>query len=213
MTSVNASTDNAAPRWLLPLVLTLHAAAAAALLSSSASLVKPALRSMEIALLAPPVAATARPAAHPPVARTQAERRPQAVAPSPVPAPTSAVATPPAAAASETAKPTAAESRPAPAAEAPVAPPRFDAAYLDNPRPPYPPVARRMGEEGKTVLRVFVSAEGLPERIELSQSAGSPRLDEAALAAVRRWRFVPARQGERAVAAWVFVPLVFKLEN
>lgn len=213
MPPVTASADNAAPRWLLPLVLALHAALAAALLASAAPFVKPALHSMEIALLTPPVAAPARPAeaAKPQVAPTPAERKPQP-APTPEPAPSPAV-TPPQAAASETARPAAAESRPATAAEAPIAPPRFDATYLDNPRPPYPPAARRMGEEGKTVLRVFVSAEGLPEQIELRQSAGSPRLDEAALAAVKRWRFVPARQGERAVAAWVFVPLVFKLEN
>lgn len=214
MTPVNAPADNTVPRWLLPLVVALHVALAAALLSSAAPFVKPALHSMEIALLAPPAAAPTRPtaAAKPAVVRTLAERKPQAVARSPEPAPTPAVAAPHAAAASETARP-ATESRPAPQVEAPVAPPRFDAAYLDNPRPPYPAVARRMGEEGKTVLRVFVSADGLPERIELSQSAGSPRLDEAALAAVKRWRFVPARQGEHAVAAWVLVPLVFKLEN
>lgn len=215
MTPVNASVDNAAPRWLLPLVLTLHAALAAALLASSAPFVKPALRSMEIALIAPPAAAPARPAeavrATP--VRTRAEPKPQIRVPSPEPTPLPATAPQPTAAQSETARPVGAESRPAVPTEAPVAPPRFDAAYLDNPRPPYPAVARRMGEEGKTVLRVFVSADGLPERIELSQSAGSPRLDEAALAAVKRWRFVPARQGERAVAAWVLVPLVFKLEN
>ncbi|MBI4989165.1 MAG: energy transducer TonB [Rhodocyclales bacterium] len=101
----------------------------------------------------------------------------------------------------------------APAAPAPILPPRFDAAYLNNPRPPYPPLARRMGEEGKATLRVFVTPEGLPGQIDLAESAGSPRLDEAALEAVRHWRFVPARQGETAVAAWVRVPIAFRLEK
>jgi protein TonB len=100
----------------------------------------------------------------------------------------------------------------APVAE-PVVAARFDAAYLDNPAPRYPPISRRIGETGKVMLRVFVSAEGRPEQLELKAGSGSPRLDSAALEAVRRWRFVPARQGERAVASWVLVPIVFKLEN
>lgn len=70
-----------------------------------------------------------------------------------------------------------------------------------------------MGEEGKATLRVLVTPDGLPERIELAESAGSPRLDEAALEAVRHWRFVPARQGETAVSAWVRVPIAFLLEK
>lgn len=96
---------------------------------------------------------------------------------------------------------------------APVTPPRFDAAYLDNPAPAYPAAARRLGEQGRVVLRVHVSADGLPRDIETATSSGSLRLDGAARSAVERWRFVPARQGEQAVAAWVLVPLTFTLGN
>ena len=95
----------------------------------------------------------------------------------------------------------------------PVTPPRFDAAYLDNPAPVYPRLARRMGEQGKVVLRVLVSAAGLAERIELRASSGSVRLDQAARETVTRWRFVPARQGAEAVSAWVLVPISFTLEG
>jgi protein TonB len=49
--------------------------------------------------------------------------------------------------------------------------------------------------------------------VDIKTSSGSARLDEAAEAAVRQWRFVPAKQGEAAVAAWVLVPLVFKLDS
>ena len=63
------------------------------------------------------------------------------------------------------------------------------------------------------VLRVLVSAAGAPERVEVRASSGSPRLDGAALETVRRWRFVPARQGTDAVSAWVLVPLSFSLEG
>lgn len=70
-----------------------------------------------------------------------------------------------------------------------------------------------MREQGRVLLRVYVTADGHPGRIELSQSSGSSRLDEAAEKAVTRWRFVPARRGEREVDAWVIVPIVFKLEG
>lgn len=94
-----------------------------------------------------------------------------------------------------------------------VVPPRFDAAYLNNPRPEYPRVSKRMGEHGKVMLRVYVSAAGKPEQVEVRTSSGSPRLDEAARQAVEHWKFVPARQGDDAVAAWIIVPITFVLEG
>ncbi len=94
-----------------------------------------------------------------------------------------------------------------------IVPPRFDAAYLDNPAPAYPPLARRAGEQGRVLLRVHVTASGVADNVEVRQSSGSPRLDEAARETVRRWRFAPAQQGERAVAAWVIVPITFTLDR
>lgn len=107
------------------------------------------------------------------------------------------------------------ESTPAPAAaSAPsLVSPRFDAAYLQNPPPVYPPLARRMGEQGRVFLRVRVAADGVAQQVELKTTSGSPRLDHAALETVKRWRFVPARQGDQAVAAWVVVPISFTLEG
>ncbi|TXI80660.1 MAG: energy transducer TonB [Flavobacteriales bacterium] len=107
----------------------------------------------------------------------------------------------------------------APLVQAPVAAPvpivaaRFDADYLQNPKPVYPPMSRRLGEEGKLVLRVRVSSQGLPLSVEVSKSSGFPRLDEAGRAAVERWRFVPARQGDQAIEASVLVPLNFTLNS
>ena len=92
-------------------------------------------------------------------------------------------------------------------------PPRFDAAYLENPAPEYPRLARRLGEEGTVLLDVYVSPSGTPERVQLHTSSGSPRLDEAARETVKRWKFVPARQGERPVAAWIVVPIRFVLKG
>lgn len=102
---------------------------------------------------------------------------------------------------------------PAPAAPATISQPRFDADYLLNPAPTYPALARRMGEEGKVVLRVFVEPAGRPSQIEIKTSSGSQRLDQAAQDAVWRWKFVAAKRGEEAVGAWVLVPIVFNLRS
>lgn len=102
---------------------------------------------------------------------------------------------------------------PAAAVPAPVTAARFDADYLQNPKPVYPPMSRRLGEEGKVVLRVRVSAQGGPISVEISQSSGYVRLDEAARSAVERWRFVPAKQGGEAIDSSVLVPLNFTLNN
>ncbi|HRQ46693.1 MAG TPA: energy transducer TonB [Rhodocyclaceae bacterium] len=90
---------------------------------------------------------------------------------------------------------------------------RFDADYLRNPPPVYPPMSRRRGEQGEVLLLVAVSVDGRPEHIEIRKSSGHQRLDEAALRAVSEWRFIPARQGSRPVAANVLVPIEFRLNT
>jgi protein TonB len=103
--------------------------------------------------------------------------------------------------------------QPAPVAAVPVIPPNFNADYLDNPPPAYPALSRRVGEQGKVMLRVLVNAKGIPDKVELRSSSGSSRLDGAALDIVKRWRFVPARQGDQPVAAWVLIPITFALKG
>ena len=125
--------------------------------------------------------------------------------PDPAPAPAPPVITPE--------PPREAAPPPAVAATPALEPPRADMAYLNNPPPSYPQASRRNGEQGRVILRVHVTPDGRPEAIELQQSSGFERLDEAARAAVRRWRFVPARLGERAVAAWALVPVNFSLKR
>ena len=98
------------------------------------------------------------------------------------------------------------------AAHMSVTPPVYEADYLRNPPPPYPRLSRRLREEGEVELRVRVDPAGQPVVVELARSSGSGRLDEAALRTVRDWRFAPARRGGQAVAAWVRVPILFKLE-
>jgi len=99
------------------------------------------------------------------------------------------------------------------AAPAPVLAPRFDADYLQNPKPVYPAISRRLGEEGRVTLRVKVSTQGSPLSVDIKQSSGFVRLDDAARGAVERWKFVPAKQGGEAIEAWVLVPLHFSLDS
>jgi protein TonB len=94
-----------------------------------------------------------------------------------------------------------------------IEPPHFNVAYLNNPRPAYPPIARKLGLEGLVVLRVQVSANGAPEQVAVTQTSGAPVLDEAALKAVQGWTFVPARRGDTPVAHVVDVPVRFQLKN
>jgi len=92
-------------------------------------------------------------------------------------------------------------------------PPNFIAAYLDNPPPVYSQLSRRLRESGTVLLRVRVSVEGRSEQVGIEQGSGFERLDQAAVEAVRRWRFVPAKQGEQAIAASVIVPINFRLDQ
>ncbi|WP_347248979.1 energy transducer TonB [Zoogloea sp.] len=92
--------------------------------------------------------------------------------------------------------------------------PRFDAAYLSNPVPEYPRLSRRMGEEGRVMLRVLVGADGKPMEVSIAKSSGYTRLDDVARETVlRSWRFIPARQGDQAVAGTVRVPIDFSLNS
>jgi periplasmic protein TonB len=90
---------------------------------------------------------------------------------------------------------------------------RAEADYLNNPKPSYPRLSKRMGEQGEVRLRVLVAADGRVTSVELSRSSGYERLDEAALESVKQWRFKPATQGGEPLEAWVEVPVKFVLEN
>ncbi len=105
---------------------------------------------------------------------------------------------------------------PAAAPAAPAAPrielPSSNATYLQNPAPAYPAISKRMGEQGKVVVRVFIGTDGLPQKIELSQSSGFDRLDRQALDTVTRWKFVPGKRNGVPEAMWYLVPINFVLE-
>lgn len=201
------------------LAVCVHGAALAALWSGSPAQATQAPRAlpMQVRMLAALPAATPAPVAKPMAKPKPAPTPPKAARPLPLAAPRApASPTAPSAASAPSAVSAPAAAAPAhPTAVAEAAPtaPRFDADYLHNPAPAYPAMARRNGEEGRVQLSVRVSAQGRAEQVEVRHSSGYARLDEAALATVRQWRFVPARRGEEAVAASVLVPIVFRLEN
>ena len=204
------------------LVLALHGGGLAyAFYSGSAVVSAMVPQPMSVRLIDAAPAARPQPDVAPPQPippKTERPRPPKAPAPVPLaktPAPILA-ATPTAAASSDFVAPEAPPSR-APSTTTAAAPAlvqaRFDADYLHNPKPVYPPMSRRFGEEGKVLLKVRVTPQGTAEQVDIQTGSGYSRLDSAAREAVQRWRFVPARRGDAAVAASVIVPNTFALDS
>jgi len=94
-----------------------------------------------------------------------------------------------------------------------VTPPRVDASFLDNPKPTYPAFSRRLGEQGRVQLLVYILPNGTVGEIKVKQSSGFSRLDQAALETVRRWRYVPARRGNDPIPYWYVQPVTFSLNT
>lgn len=110
-------------------------------------------------------------------------------------------------------------SAPAPATPiaAPPAPPKLelpssDADYLNNPKPTYPALSRRLGEQGKVVIRTLIGVDGTAQDAAIQQSSGFDRLDQVALATARKWRYVPGKRAGVPDAMWFNVPFNFVLE-
>ena len=201
----------------LAATLALHAAAVAALLAY-----QPA-RSALLAAAPIMVEWLAAPKAEPAV-QTPEPRRPKPVhrkarpvetatattptAPAEAPAPMAVPAPPPALPEAVALAPA-----PTPAPAAIVAPPIFNADYLQNPAPAYPALSRRLGEQGRVILRVLVNPNGSAGEVQLRTSSGSARLDESARVTVSHWKFVPAKRGSDPVPEWVLIPISFKLDG
>lgn len=90
--------------------------------------------------------------------------------------------------------------------------PSSDADYLQNPKPPYPALSKRLGEQGKVVVRVLIGVDGSAQKAEIKQFSGFDRLDQAALSTVLRWRYVPGKRAGLPEAMWFNVPINFILE-
>ena len=91
--------------------------------------------------------------------------------------------------------------------------PNADASELNNPKPPYPTISRRLGEQGRVILKACVSSVGDIDSLSLIKSSGFDRLDRIALETVQRWKFIPARRGQQPVAMCYQLPIQFTLEK
>ena len=128
-------------------------------------------------------------------------------------APSVAVAAPLPAAPNAPSSPATVSATAAVAATAPAVPKTVSGVeYIQPPQPEYPPLSRRMGEQGKVILRVLVNDKGRAEHIELQRSSGVARLDEAARNAVARAVFKPYLEDGKAIAVYVIVPIGFQLD-
>jgi protein TonB len=145
-------------------------------------------------------------------ARTNAPAKPRQPLPPMVPSAPGATETAVAAAPSV---PAAAASSEAPAllAAAPIVPPRPVGPAQGNRNPDYPAFARSRGLQGLVLLRVDVAPSGVALAVTVATSSGHQILDDAAVAAVRTWRFSPATQAGMPVAAFADVPVHFSIAN
>ena len=164
----------------------------------------------------PPKPAPVKPVVKKETVATKVSRpMPMAIA-DPTPAPTAPVGVleaPQATLPQEVSAPTIAATKAAPAPQPPqLVLPSSDADYLQNPKPPYPALSKRLGEQGKVVVRVLIGTDGTAQKTEIKQSSGFDRLDQAALTTVLRWRYVPGKRAGVAEAMWFNVPISFVLE-
>jgi periplasmic protein TonB len=180
-------------------------------------------------ILPPQVPQAAPPMPAPPIPKPSPTKpRPQPPAPhaaapapkaiaDPTPAPNAPVVNPtppaPPAPAAPPSPPAVAPAPPAPPAPAPepkIELPSTDADYVNRPAPVYPPMSRRLGEQGKVVLRVQIGADGSALKVELQKSSGFDRLDEAAMTAVKKWRFKPGTRNGVPETMWYSLPINFE---
>jgi periplasmic protein TonB len=178
------------------------------------------------AILTPPAAPAPPPAPQPPTVEPVREPVVRKTPPAPAPAPrlvAPAETTPAPAAPTATSEPQPAApplTTPMTAAPAPVAAPAprvempiTDADYLQNPAPAYPRMSFRLGEEGTSVVRVLIGPDGRAQDAQIASSSGYMRLDQAAEATARSWRYVPGKRGGVPEAMWVNVPIKWEIKK
>jgi periplasmic protein TonB len=97
--------------------------------------------------------------------------------------------------------------------QAEVVPPRYDPVHLGNPKMRYPKLCERLGQEGRVVLKVYVTPAGSAREVHVQASSGFPCLDDAARKAAEGWRYEPARQHGQAVGVWFPFVINFSLSQ
>jgi len=80
-------------------------------------------------------------------------------------------------------------------------------------RPIYPEIAQEAGIEGVIVVQAFIDEKGRVKETQILKGVPNTGLDEAAMDAIRKTRFKPAKQRERAVGVWISIPVNFRLKS
>lgn len=155
---------------------------------------------------------TPRSAPTPKVAPQVAEKAPTPPTPSPDATPQPMPVAAPAVSSAPAIDASAVASTAAAPAAARYEPPSSSAAYLNNAKPNYPALSRRLGEQGKVVVSVLIGIDGTAQQAQIKRSSGYERLDQAALATVRSWRYAPAKRNGVPEATTWDVPINFVLE-
>lgn len=192
------------------------------LLRRAVELVVPVEVLAELIELPQPQVTPAPPPPQPQPKPVQKQLTPQKQEPKPAPQPM-AIADPTPSASAPTG--TTAPQPPAPpmlapvtvAEPAPPAPPKIElpsssADYLNNAPPPYPPLSKRLNEQGKVIVRAFIEVNGTASKAEIRTSSGFERLDQTALQTVLKWRYVPGKRAGTPEAMWFNIPINFVLE-
>lgn len=106
-----------------------------------------------------------------------------------------------------------ASAAPAGVEAAPMVDADYKAAYLNNPKPPYPSVVFQMRIQGTVMLKALVLPDGTCGDVVLAKSSGNSLLDESALKTVAQWKFTPAKAHGKEVSQWVSIPIAFTIKR
>ena len=77
----------------------------------------------------------------------------------------------------------------------------------------YPELAKEAGIEGKVYIKAFINLKGNVQSARVEKGVPNTGLDEAALKAVKKSRWYPARQRDKKVGVWITIPIDFSLTN
>ena len=206
------------------LLLLLHLGAIAALMRADAAITEPkidmeppklqgVLIAPEPKIAPPPPKAEPEPSIPQPVPKKPPQKpQPKPTQKTPPPVAKAAAAAPVVAPSKAVSQKTASGS-PAKTAEPTTQLPSADAAGLNNKAPQYPMLSRKRKEQGTVWLLLLVSKEGVVTQLKLKKTSGFDRLDQAALQAVKKWKFQPARKQGQPIDYWYELPLKFSLQQ
>ena len=77
----------------------------------------------------------------------------------------------------------------------------------------YPEIAKEAGIEGQVIVQAFINDKGVVEHALILKGMPGTGLDEAAINAIKKTKFKPAKQRDRDVGVWISIPVTFRLNT